>query len=88
MFLPVSIMNEMSGSRFLLRGVGTQIMTASASRMRLKSLAEMVRAGAHHLRHRFSRDVFDVALSLVERIHFRPVHVKAQHANTRPGELK
>ena len=38
MLRPVSMMNEMSGSRFLFRGVGTQMITASASRTRLKSL--------------------------------------------------
>ena len=37
MALPVSMMNEISGSRFLLSGVGTQMMTASTSLMRLKS---------------------------------------------------
>ena len=45
MLLPVSMMNEMSGSRFLLSGVGTQMMMASTSRIRLKSLvAEKVPA--------------------------------------------
>ena len=35
---PVSRMKEISGSRFLLRGVGTQMMIASTSRTRLKSV--------------------------------------------------
>ena len=39
MALPVSMMNEISGSRFLLSGVGTQMMTASTSLIRLKSVA-------------------------------------------------
>ena len=35
---PVSRINERSGSRFLFSGVGTQMMTASTSLMRLKSV--------------------------------------------------
>ena len=38
MALPVSRMKEISGSRFLFSGVGTQMMTASTSLMRLKSV--------------------------------------------------
>ena len=38
MDLPVSMMNEMSGSRFLFSGVGTQMMTASTSLTRRKSV--------------------------------------------------
>ena len=88
MLLPVSRMYEMSGSRFLFSGVGTQMMTASTSRIRLKSLvAEKVPARTASATA-FGGDVLDVALALVERVHLGRIHIQSQHRYTRAGELK
>ena len=78
----------MSGSRFLLSGVGTQMMIAVTSRMRLKSLEAEKAPRLYDLSDGFRGNVLDIAFPLVEGIHLRRIDVQSQHGHAGTGELK
>ena len=85
---PVCKMNEMSGSRFLLSGVGTQMITASTSSTREKSVVASRRFALTCSATRLAGDVFDVAAPLVEGVDLLRVDIESEHIYTGACELQ
>ncbi len=81
-------MNEMSGSRFLFSGVGTQMITASTSFTRLKSAEAENRPAFTCSASAGGFDVLDVTLPRVERVDFGLVNVQSQHGDAGTRELE
>ena len=88
MDLPVSMIKEISGSRFLFSGVGTQMMTASTSLMRRKSVEAENLPRLHHFRHGLGGNVLDIASAGVQGVDLGRIDVQPQHGHARTRELK
>ena len=88
MDLPVSVMNEMSGSRFLFSGVGTQMITASTCLIEAEIGGGGKRFGLHRFGDGLGGNVLDVAAPGVQRLDFGRINVQPDDIHPCPRELQ
>ena len=81
-------MKEMSGSRFLFSGVGTQMMTASIFLTWRKSVEAEKLAGLDQFGDGGGLNVFDIAAPLRDGVHLGAIHVQPQDGRAGAGELE